>query len=645
MLAAVEGAIVSPQISFEVLPPSPPVKPNDVNAEDAALPIRMWGEPSNGLRAAIEFLPRQVSYAHGEKLEVKLHMQNYSKKPITLSSHLWLSELKATVKNEKGEPVAVDGTWYSGWTLSSRVTLKPKQIVIFDAGNIGLAVSKERADKFEHVTNRKLVAPAGKYSMQLEGRFGNSFLLKDGKGKVLAPLEGDWIGELQTGAGPLTVTTAAPDGIVPRFVGTAKLTIPADAEPQPVELTLRDALAGRVPSALDPTAGLPNSDDETKTSNNANGDLRSKPAAGSGDPRRSQEVVKPAIERGIAFLKTQQQESGAWPGTPADGVTALCAAALLQAGVKPDEPVIQKTLAAMRKVEPAFSYTVALQTMVFCMASPKDDAERIRRNVTWLEQAQATEGPNRGAWSYSAKAPNFGDGSCSRFAMLGLHAAKRAGFEVKAETWRNASDYYLSSKKPGSHVWGYTPEAGPTPTMTLAAMAGLAILNQHLPQDEQTKRRTEAIERAVPYVEITAGGLWNAGHGFYSLHGAERAAHLNRWTKLGKYELSKLLDEKLMELQKPDGSWAYIGGGFAGFGGGGEQTKEQKEAAAAAARLERQQRDLIATSFALLALTGQPEPMQNARVEHKVPDSASPSTTGLTDADTEPEARQVDRSN
>ena len=313
--------------------------------------------------------------------------------------------------------------------------------------------------------------------------------------------------------------------------------------------------------------------------------------------------------------------------------------------MKPDEPVIQKTLAAMRKVEPAFSYTVALQTMVFCMASPKDDAERIRRNVTWLEQAQATEGPNRGAWSYSAKAPNFGDGSCSRFAMLGLHAAKRAGFEVKAETWRNASDYYLSSKKPGSHVWGYTPEAGPTPTMTLAAMAGLAILNQHLPQDEQTKRRTEAIERAVPYVEITAGGLWNAGHGFYSLHGAERAAHLNRWTKLGKYELSKLLDEKLMELQKPDGSWAYIGGGFAGFGGGGEQTKEQKEAAAAAARLERQQRDLIATSFALLALTGQPEPMQNARVEHKVPDSASPSTTGLTDADTEPEARQVDRSN
>ena len=43
-------------------------------------------------------------------------------------------------------------------------------------------------------------------------------------------------------------------------------------------------------SALDPTAGLPNSDEETNPTNNPNGDLRSNPAAGSGDPRRAQEL-------------------------------------------------------------------------------------------------------------------------------------------------------------------------------------------------------------------------------------------------------------------------------------------------------------------------------------------------------------------
>ncbi|MBC7819647.1 MAG: M56 family metallopeptidase, partial [Planctomycetaceae bacterium] len=41
--------------------------------------------------------------------------------------------------------------------------------------------------------------------------------------------------------------------------------------------------------ALDPTAGLSNSDEETNPTNNANGDLRANPAAaGSGDPRRAQ---------------------------------------------------------------------------------------------------------------------------------------------------------------------------------------------------------------------------------------------------------------------------------------------------------------------------------------------------------------------
>ncbi len=40
--------------------------------------------------------------------------------------------------------------------------------------------------------------------------------------------------------------------------------------------------------ALDPTAGLPNAEQDTKSANDTNGDLRSKPAAGSGDPRRAQ---------------------------------------------------------------------------------------------------------------------------------------------------------------------------------------------------------------------------------------------------------------------------------------------------------------------------------------------------------------------
>ena len=60
-------------------------------------------------------------------------------------------------------------------------------------------MTKERAEKFEHVTHRTMVAPSGKYSLQATERFGLSFKMEDGEGKTLAPLDGDWKGELKSG--------------------------------------------------------------------------------------------------------------------------------------------------------------------------------------------------------------------------------------------------------------------------------------------------------------------------------------------------------------------------------------------------------------------------------------------------------------
>ncbi|TXT39065.1 MAG: hypothetical protein FD138_185, partial [Planctomycetota bacterium] len=57
--------------------------------------------------------------------------------------------------------------------------------------------------------------------------------------------------------------------------------------------------------ALDPTAGLPNSDDETNPTNNANGDLRSNPAAGSGDTSPAQ---SPQLSGVIERLKLEEQK-------------------------------------------------------------------------------------------------------------------------------------------------------------------------------------------------------------------------------------------------------------------------------------------------------------------------------------------------
>ena len=74
------------------------------------------------------------------------------------------------------------------------------------------------------------------------------------------------------------------------------------------------------------------------------------------------------------------------------GISALCTLALLNAGVEPDDEKMQKALNHLRKITPAWTYVVALQTMVFARASPEQDRVLIGRNVKWLENAQHRRG-------------------------------------------------------------------------------------------------------------------------------------------------------------------------------------------------------------------------------------------------------------
>ncbi len=196
VLGAWSGSVESLPAAFEIA-----AQANDHHGE------QFWGETSGGLRSALEIVPHKSEYVFGEKVNLKLHVQNVSEKPITLATHLWLSDMHATVRDDQDNEVDVRGRFYTGWILSGRITLRPRQTTILDAGNLAIAADEEQANGFGDVTNRILVAPAGAYSIQLSGQFGTRFLLRDGKGKQLAPLEGDWSGELMTGSAPLVVVT------------------------------------------------------------------------------------------------------------------------------------------------------------------------------------------------------------------------------------------------------------------------------------------------------------------------------------------------------------------------------------------------------------------------------------------------------
>ena len=190
------------------------------------------------------------------------------------------------------------------------------------------------------------------------------------------------------------------------------------------------------------------------------------------------EQVRQAIDRGVNYLKGQQHADGSWiEGIGYEGgISALAALALLDSGVGPDDPAMQKALNYLRKIKSDKTYVISLQTMVFARADPKLDRSLIRRNVKWLEGNQISDGVFRGAWTYSNVAGSTGEGdnSNSQFALLALHEAERVGVKANPRTWMLTENYWKGIQNPDGS-WGYKPHAPGTGSMTCAGISSLVI--------------------------------------------------------------------------------------------------------------------------------------------------------------------------
>jgi hypothetical protein len=201
------------------------------------------------------------------------------------------------------------------------------------------------------------------------------------------------------------------------------------------------------------------------------------------------EQVRQAIDGGVSFLKSRQQPDGLWPdiaaavvGGQQGGVSALCTLALLNAGVDPSDPAMQRALHELRAIPPESTYVVALQTMALARAEPEKDIMLIRRNVQWLQKTQIHGGPCGGSWSYTENTArgNMGDNSNSQFALLALHEAERAGVSADDQTWRLALRYWKNRQNQDGS-WGYNlASLQGTGSMTCAGITSLAIASDRL---------------------------------------------------------------------------------------------------------------------------------------------------------------------
>ena len=315
--------------------------------------------------------------------------------------------------------------------------------------------------------------------------------------------------------------------------------------------------------------------------------------------------VRDAISGGVKYLLDEQNgQRGTWndlAGYPG-GVSSLAALSLLNAGVEPDHPKIQKTLNYLRKLKPKKTYSVALHTMVFCAATPRRDLPTIQQNVNWLESVQMEEGQ----WSYPGAG---GDNSNSQFAVLALHEAERAGAIVRQETWEKALEYWKSCQNQRGS-WGYQKEwKNGLGSMTCAGIAATVICSGHVNKPNATIERDlvrccqpqeedDSLELALGWlannfsVRRNPGrrGMGNVWH-YYYLYGLERVGRLTTRRFIGDYDWYREGAEFLVGQQDPF-SRNWVGQGHA------------------------EDNPHIATSLALLFLAKGRRPVLMAKLEH-----------------------------
>lgn len=276
------------------------------------------------------------------------------------------------------------------------------------------------------------------------------------------------------------------------------------------------------------------------------------------------EHVKQAIHRARNFLlEKQDRVQGNWVSYPSfpGGKTALCTLALLNAGDAPQEPHIARAIAHLRSMSaPKHTYVAALQTMVFCQATPEKDLLLIRRNVELLQEWQIKTGIRKGGWSYSAKkSSNGGDNSNAQFALLALHEAERAGIDIDPRTWELAYDYWTGMQYPDGS-WGYDEEQPGTGSMTCAGIASLVIAAGRFTRDatlspEGRVQCCGRVDQDDSEARIQRGLQWLGNHFsvhrnpvtihppqagrawvFYYLYGVERVGRLSGRRFIGRHD-------------------------------------------------------------------------------------------------------------
>lgn len=285
--------------------------------------------------------------------------------------------------------------------------------------------------------------------------------------------------------------------------------------------------------------------------------------------------VRIAIDKGVQYLREKEAGKGHWEVDAETrlrkgGWSALALLALLNAGVPPEDEMMRRGLNYLREIPPDQTYTVGLQTMVFCLAHQAQDAGKIQRNVDWLQRAKLRDG-----WGYGSGVGLVGgDNSNTQYALLGLHEALLYGAKVDPKVLQEVREFFIKTQVAGDGGWTYRGGGLTSMTMTTAGLCNLIITGMDLQAGRQTLRLDGSAEDCGIYLEnkpVADALRWVGNnfparltpdkaraifhHPFYGLYGIERAGRLTGHRFIGGHDWYRLGCEFLVEAQKGDGRW------------------------------------------------------------------------------------------
>jgi hypothetical protein len=271
-----------------------------------------------------------------------------------------------------------------------------------------------------------------------------------------------------------------------------------------------------------------------------------------------------AIERGLAWLRGQQQGDGGLGGKNRTAITGLAAIAHLAAGVTPDLPehgaAVRRMLGFLLAQADAKGYLgddgsrmyghgIACLAMADAIGTTRDDDldERLhaalsRALTVTVAAARVGKGDGQqGGWRYNPDEASS-DVSVSGWQLMSLHAARRIGMPVPDDVVEGALAYVRSRIDDEGRI-GYV-----TRGEDRQAMRGLALIALTLPGGPRAALRDRVLARMRDEPPAWTGP-WFFYRAYYDASGLARTE-----PAFWQGYRDKLYG-LLLANQSPDGSW------------------------------------------------------------------------------------------